>query len=286
MYQPTWHRPRTVHEASRILAEEGGRARVIAGGTDLAVQIASGAERPEVLVDLGLVSELSSVDSSEGRVRVGATVTHATLASHPVLLERASVLAEAGRFVGSPHIRCRGTIGGNVANASPAADATAALLALDAVALVRSAGGDRRDVPLEAFFEGPGETVLETTDLLEGFEFDLPREGARSVYLKAGQRNALAIAIVSVAAVFNPLEGSVRLALGSVAPTPVRAEAAERLFAEEWRGCSPSVELLGDVASKVVEATSCIDDVRARASYRRRLAAVLARRALGSLCAE
>ncbi|MFH1502047.1 MAG: xanthine dehydrogenase family protein subunit M [Candidatus Eisenbacteria bacterium] len=286
MYEPTWHRPTTAVEAVRILAEGRGDARLIAGGTDLAVRIAGRVELPPVLVDLGLVEELSGVSAANGRVTLGATTTHRTLERDATLRERAPVLTEACRTVGSPQIRARGTIGGNAANGSPAADSSTALLALDAVARIASADGAAREVPLREFFRGPGLTALRPAELLEAFEFDAPSEDSVSAYVKAGQRNALAIAIVSVAAVFDPAEGRVRLALGSVAPTPVRAVEAERLFAEDWRGVSDRAALLDEVAERAVAATKCIDDVRATAEHRRRLTRALVRRTLTRLCAQ
>ena len=127
--------------------------------------------------------------------------------------------------------------------------------------------------------------MLGPADLLETLEFEMPSRGSRSAYTKAGQRNALAIAIVSVAGVFDPTEGRVRLALGSVAPTPVRAESAERFFAEGWSAATDRDAFLCEVADRAVEATSCIDDVRATATHRRRLIRVLVERTLTRLCA-
>jgi carbon-monoxide dehydrogenase medium subunit len=285
MYEPVWHRPASVDEVTRLLAQEGERARLIAGGTDLAVRISSGNEVPPVLIDLGRVDDLSRVDVTSGRAMLGATATHGAIVRHGELIERASVLAEACRSVGSPQIRARGTIGGNVANGSPAADGSVALLALDAVAHVSSHGRSGRDVPLSEFWTGPGSTVLGSGELLETLEFEMPSPGSRSAYTKAGQRNALAIAIVSVAGVFDPSDGRIRLALGSVAPTPVRAESAESLFAEGWSAAGDRDAFLREVAGRAVEATTCIDDVRATATHRRRLTRALVERTLTRLCA-
>lgn len=284
MYEPAWHRPTSVDEVVRLLAQEGERARLIAGGTDLAARISSRDETPPVLIDLGRTECLSRVGVTSGRATLGATATHGALARNAALLESASVLVEACRCVGSPQIRARGTIGGNVANGSPAADGSVALLALDAKARVSSQGSSGRDVPLSELWTGPGSTVLGSGELLESLEFEVPSPGSRGAYTKAGQRNALAIAVVSVAGVFEPSEGRVRLALGSVAPTPVRAEAAERLFAEGWSEAADRDAFLRDVADRAVEATSCIDDVRATAAHRRRLTRALVRRTLTRLC--
>lgn len=286
MYEPIWRRPSTADEVSAILSEEGEQAGIIAGGTDLAMLIACRAKRPPVLIDLTTVDEISHMMIEDEDVVIGATVTHEELSYNPVLIERALVLSAACRSVGSPQIRARGTIGGNVANASPAADGTTALVALDALARVRSGAGVSRGVPLRELLTGPGTTSLEPFEFIEGVEFELPAADARTVYLKSGQRNALAISVQSAAVVFDPAKGRVSIALGSVAPTPVRADAAERLFAEEWIGAPDRMELLHEVAAKAVDATECIDDIRATASHRRRLVEVLVGRALTTLCIE
>lgn len=289
MYEPHWEAPTKVEEVAAILASAGERARVIAGGTDLAILIKRREVRPEVLVDLGRVDGLSYVDSGSRaeRVELGALATHAQIASDHVLRARATALADACRSVGSPQIRARGTIGGNLVNASPAADGAVALLAMGAVVHVRSGapGGSRGGpLPLERFLEGPGRAALAPTEFVTAVSFELPAANARSAYLKVGQRSALAIAIASVAVVFEPSAGRVRIALGSVAPTPVRAAAAERLFEAEWPRARDRGAVVGEVAAAAVEAASSIDDVRASAWYRTDLVRTLTRKALTKLC--
>jgi len=284
MYEPVWRFPRSTDDCLRAIAESQDGARLIAGGTDLAARIAQGVERPPVLVDLGRVEGLETLEVGDDRAFLGATVTHGALVRSSAIAKRAGVLAMACRHVGSPQIRARGTIGGNLANASPAADGATALLALEASIRIRTTDGDERLVGAADFFRGPGRCALDSRDLLEAVEFELPPPGAKSVYVKAGQRNALAIAIASVAAVYYPKEGRISVALGSVAPTPVRADAAERLFEKHWRGPDRAEELLTAVGAEAVKASCCIDDVRATASYRRRLVAVLTERALREIC--
>ncbi len=284
MYEPVWMRPATVEDVSHCLAESAGNARLVAGSTDMAVLVGRRVVRPDVLVDLGRVAELARIEEREDGVFIGACVTHAELASNEWVSASASVLAEACRRVGSPQIRSRGTIGGNVANASPAADGTTALMALDATVRVVGDECARRDLPLRSFFKGPGATVLAPGEFIEGFEVRVPATGLRSKYMKSGQRNALAIAVASSAAAFDPEEGTVSLALGSVAPTVVRAREAERLFGDGWGEVSDTVELLDAVATAAIDATSCIDDVRATAEHRRRLVRALVRRALRAVC--
>ncbi len=291
MYEPRWVRPRTIEEAVAALAENPSGARPIAGATDLAVRIRAEHDGPGTLIDLTGVGELAEIGVDTDTLSIGATATHAAVARHEVVRERAAVLARACASVGGPQIRARGTIGGNLANASPAADSAVALAALGAVAHARSARGER-SIPLSGLFAGPGITVLEPDELLTRVTVELPPAGSRSAYAKLGQRRALAIAIASVAASFDPRAGRVRIALGSVAPTVVRAASAETAFAEGWRaldggpvegsgrGGGADVasavgadlrrikELLEEVAALAVDASCPIDDVRASAEYR------------------
>jgi carbon-monoxide dehydrogenase medium subunit len=295
MYEPEWRSPRTAAEALAILAGEGGNALVVAGGTDCAPLIAGGQLRPGILVDLSGVGDIGAVtETCEGengpRVTVGALATHGELAAGAGPLESARALSAACRTVGAPQVRARGTIGGNLANASPAADGAVALVALGASAVVESKRDGRREVPLAEFFLRPGETVLRADELVTGAVFDRPSAGARGVYKKAGQRNALAIAVASVAVVHEPDEGTVRIALGSVAPTPVRATEAEGLFAGGWRDAAVKApdrrEFLREVAAAAARAAAPIDDVRASAWYRTVLVEVLAKRALEETCGQ
>jgi carbon-monoxide dehydrogenase medium subunit len=288
MYEPQWKTPTSKAEALAVLGDIGEDAVVVAGGTDIAPLISGRRIRPRVLVDLGRIDDLRSLsvgsDSERGSATIGAMVTHGALARDRGVSEVAHVLAAACRTVGAPQVRARGTIGGNVANASPAADGAVALVALGASAVVESDGNERREVPLPEFFLGPGQTVLRPGELVTGIAFAAPSSAARSAYRKAGQRNALAIAVVSVALVHEPETGTVRIALGSVAPTPIRATEAEKLFESGWMDVSGRAELLGAVAAAAARAASPIDDIRASAWYRTVLAEVLTRRALDEAC--
>jgi carbon-monoxide dehydrogenase medium subunit len=291
MYEPEWKFPTSLAEALAIFAAVGGDAVAVAGGTDIAPVVSGGARRPRVLVDLGRVEDmrLLSADPGEaggGGVEIGALVTHGVLASDERVSRVAGVLSAACRTVGAPQVRARGTIGGNLANASPAADGVVALVALGASAVVESDHDGRRDVPLSEFLLGPGRTVLRPDELVTGVTFISPSSDARGVYRKAGQRKALAIAIASVALVHEPGAGTVRIALGSVAPTPIRATEAEGLFKSGWENEPARAELLNEVALAAARAASPIDDVRASAWYRTVLVEVLTRRALEEACLQ
>lgn len=292
MYEPEWRTPASRDEALAVMADAAGNAVAVAGGTDIAPLVARRELTPPVLVDLSRVRDMRDIDvaagagglEGDGRCHVGALVTHAALAGDDAVSRFAQVLAEACRTVGGPQVRARGTIGGNVVNASPAADGAVALAALDASAVVESEAGGRREVPLTGFFTGPGETVLRPDELVTGVTFDRLTERARGAYGKAGQRNALAIAVASVAVVCEPEFGTARIALGSVAPTPARAHEAEKLFRSGWTSGRSRDELLREVAAAAARCARPIDDVRASAWYRTVLVEVLTRRALVEAC--
>jgi CO/xanthine dehydrogenase FAD-binding subunit len=285
-------------KALAVLESERRRASVIAGGTDLVPRVRCGAEAPAVLVDIGRVGEMRYVDQEsvgEGRfrTRIGALATHASVAAGPAIALPASkaqrcesnavgirLLGRACRTVGGPQIRARGTLGGNIANASPAADAATALLALGASVEVASKARGRRIVTLESLLRGPGETSLEPDELIVGVEFEEPGPETTVCYLKEGQRNAMAIAVSSVALILNRAEGRLSVALGSVAPTPVRAREAEALFESEFRDAREREALIDAVARAAIRAARPIDDIRASAGYRTSLVGVLVRRAL------
>ncbi len=293
MYEPKWVFPRTIDDSLEALADESAHA--IAGATDLAVRIRADHGGPATLVDLTGVPELARVAVDGDTLTIGAAATHAAVTRHDAVRQRVAVLAEACGTVGAPQVRARGTIGGNLANASPAADATGALAALDAVAHARSTRGER-EIPVTGLFAGPGQLRLEPDELLTHVTLELPPPGASSVYKKLGQRKALAIAIASVAVTFDPTACAVRIALGSVAPTVVRAEQAESTFAGRWsgvvgeggvagQGCRDEVMgLIEEVAAQAAGASSPIDDVRASAEYRTILVRELTRTALEELC--
>jgi CO/xanthine dehydrogenase FAD-binding subunit len=279
MYEPTWRLPATIDEALADLAAEVGGARLIAGGTDLVPRIRCGAASPPVLIDLSRVEAMHYLFGGDPRagtpVEIGALVTHGELVQSDLPL-----LSAASGRVGGPQIRARGTVGGNIANASPAADATTALVALEAELVLASESNGKRRLPLDAFLLGPGETALGPDELIVGVVFDRLDGDASTVYLKEGQRNALAIAVTSVALVLDRARRRLRIALGSVAPTVVRARRAEALFESEWDRAGDRRALTEAVADAAVEAAMPIDDVRASAGHRRALVRALVARGL------
>lgn len=271
--------PKTVEEALELLAATGGRP--IAGGTDLIVFMQEGKIRPQVLIDLSRLDELRYIQEEDGLIRIGPLTTHAELARSPLLRERGEVLAQAAAVVGAPQIRNRGTIGGNIATASPAGDTIPALMALGAQVKLRSMGG-QREVPLQDLFTGPGQTVIRGDELITEVAFPLPGDSARGAFLKLRKRNALAIAVVSAAVTVTLTDGVIseaHIALGAVAPTVIRASAAEQVL----RGREPSAELLAQAGELAAAASRPITDIRGSAAYRREMVKVLVRRGLAQV---
>jgi CO/xanthine dehydrogenase FAD-binding subunit len=273
--------PRGLDEALALRAGHP-EAVPIAGGTDLMVALNFGHARPERLLDLGGVRELEGWAVEDGVLRIGAGVTHARLCAE--LTGAAPGLALAARTVGSPQIRNRGTLGGNLATASPAGDALPPLVAADAEVELASARGRRR-VPVAAFATAPKRSVLEPDELV--VEVRVPAAPGPQQFAKVGTRNAMVISVCSLALALDPVRRRVGVALGSAAPTVVRARAAEEYLAGSlderglWDAPAPLPQDLRDrYAGLVADAARPIDDVRGSAAYRRHALAVLARRTL------
>lgn len=280
-----YFRPQSPVEACQILLEQGPGALALAGGTDLLVKIRRGALRPTAVVDLTGLEELKFVRQEKGWLRIGALTPLREVAASELLREKAGLLARAAGLVGSRQIRNLATIGGNLCNAAPSADTAAPLLALEARARLLGPAGER-EVPVAEFFRGPGRTCLGPGEILAEVSFPEPVPGTRGVYLKHTRRQAMDIAVVGVAAVVE-VDGerqevrAARLALASVAPTPLRVAAAEQALAglslEDAAMVAAGVQRAAGLAR---EAARPIDDVRASATYRRHLVEVLVRRAL------
>lgn len=260
-------------------AAPGGNARLLAGGTDLLPQVHGGRIGDAVLVDVSDVPELQGIRPDGELLRIGAATKLADIVRSPFLTGGLRVLADSAAQVGSVQIRHLATLGGNLCNASPSADTAPALLALDAVAAIVSSAGERL-VPLEHFFLGPGRTALQPGELLVAIL--LPehwREGA-ATYLKHAPRNAMDLAVVGIAASFSQKPNGlpeVRLALGAVAPTPIRARRAEAQLLS-----APALDerAIREAAACAAGEANPISDVRASAAYRRAMAELLVARAL------
>src|SRR6058998_1169555 len=273
--------PGTLEEALTIKAEHP-EALPIAGGTDVMVELNFDRHRPEAMIDVSRLPELGRWRRENGSFVLGSGVTYARIMREiPDLLP----LAQASRTVGSPQIRNRATVGGNLGTASPAGDALPVLAAYDAEVVLVNAGG-RRTLPWHQFMVGPKKTVIGPDELILGAQWKIVR-GPGS-FSKVGTRNAMVIAVASLCLLFDEENRTVRVALGSVGPTILRAVDAEQFLARAlqeagaWDDARAAVPLavVEEFAGRVGQAARPIDDVRGTAAYRRHACAVLARRAL------
>ncbi len=269
--------PRSVEEACMLLAEKEG-ARPLAGGTDLLSLRERGIPLPLALVSLDGLGLAGLEKEAGGGIRIGPLTTHAVLAQSTYIKACYPVLAEACASIGSPQVRNLGSLGGNLCNASPAADAATALLALGARLEITGLEG-KRLLPLEEFFRGPRQTVLEKGELLSAILLPPPAPG--SAYLKLGRRKALEIAVVGVAVALTLEDGRVsdcRVGLAAVAPMPLRPGQAEKVLT----GSLLTAETVEAAAEAAAAECRPITDHRASAAYRREMVRVLFRRALQS----
>jgi carbon-monoxide dehydrogenase small subunit/xanthine dehydrogenase small subunit len=272
---PTYYRPRSLEEALEILVQRGGELRPLAGGTDLLVAAKDGRRSRSSFFDLSLVPELSGIEELPEHVRIGALATHAEMAGSALLKKYAPALPIGCSWVGGPQIRNRGTLGGNLAHGSPAADTVPALYVADAVVEAVSVS-DRREIPIAEFFTGPGKTVLASDELIVAVRIP-KRAGVHAAFLRLGQRQAQAISKVSVAVAMSFRDGRpdwVRVALGSVAPTVIRAPRTEAAL------LGGGYDALKTALGAVGEEARPIDDLRSTREYRRAMTAVLLQRAI------
>lgn len=274
--------PETIDEAVSLLKEAGGSARPLAGGTDLVVQLKERATRfpyPATIVSLDRVSELRGIDFSEtDGLRLGAGATMTDVASHPAVRERYAALAEGAGVVGSLQTMNMATIGGNVCNAAPSADTAPPLLVYEAEAVIVGSNG-RRTLPIAEFFRGPGETDLAPDELLAELHLPLPPSGTGAAFQRNTPRKQMDIAVVGVAVALTLSGDTIEragVALGAVAPTPLRATAAEAAL----QGQTANDETFSKAAAAAVQDSSPISDLRASAEYRLHLVKVMTARLL------
>ena len=280
-----YHAPQTLDEAVRLLKDAGGTARPLAGGTDLVVQMKERATRfpyPGTIVSLDRVAELRGVAFSEADgLRIGAGTTMADVAADPSVRERYPALAEGAGVVGSLQTMNMATIGGNVCNAAPSADAVPALLVYEAAAVIAGPDG-RRGVPIAEFFRGPGLTILGPDELLAELALPIPPAHTGATYERNTPRKQMDIAVIGVAVALTLAGETIeraRVALGAVAPTPVRATNAEAALQGQ-----PANEATFALAAEAAATQDCtpITDIRASAEYRRHLVRVMTSRLLAA----
>jgi CO/xanthine dehydrogenase FAD-binding subunit len=272
----------TLDEALAALADG---ARPVAGGTDLVVGARQGkSPLPESIVAIHRLDELRGTTTADGRLRLGALVTHEEIAADQAVRERLTALADASAIVGSHATRAQGTIGGNVMNASPAMEIGGPLLVFGADATLRSASGERR-APLAELLTGPGATSAADDELLTAVEVPLPAEGSGSCYARLEYRRQMEIAVVGATAAVTLANGAVeaaRVAITALAPTIRLVPEAE----EALVGTDGGAEAVRAAAQAAAAASEPISDVRASADYRRAMAEVLARRVVTAAVAR
>jgi CO/xanthine dehydrogenase FAD-binding subunit len=274
-----FYHPQTLDEAFAFMSKSPETTKAAAGGTDLCLQIKEKQIDVDALVDLVPISELRSIQERNGSIVLGPTVTLNEVARHPLMHDHFPGLTEAAFSIGSPQIRNRGTLGGNIGRASPAGDCSVALLSLDGRIRLRRTGGTRV-ISLDEFFVGPGEHIGQRDELITEIILAPRPVQAGSSFLKLGRRKALVLAIAAVAAYVELDEKAnikeARIALGSLAPTPRRSPQAEGIL----RGARVSFEAFEAAGQAALEDISPIDDLRASAEYRKSVTPVLVRRAL------
>ena len=278
---PRFFRPKTLHEALELLALWSDRSKLLAGGTDLIVQMRKGNFRPEAIIDLSALQELRGITETAGILSIGALATYAEIVSSPLITAHAHILKQAAQTVGSAQIRSLGTIGGNLAHASPAGDSLPPLFVLNAEVRLISIQGERW-IPINDFFIGAGQSVRKPDELIRDVRFRVPENAQIGYFHKIGQRQGLFIAKASVAVVLNLDKERIQdcaIALGAVAPTVIRVPQAEEFLINQ--------KLTGDVIRKASQLTakacSPITDIRSTDVYRRHVIEIITKRGLASL---
>ena len=289
MYLPRFEyiEPRSIPEICSLLYRYGDEAKILAGGTDLLVRMKEKEIRPRYLIDLKAIPGLNFIRYVEGSgITIGALTCLSDLEESPLIQEKAKILTRAAPTIGAIQTRNKATLGGNLCNASPASDMAPALLALEARIKLIGLGGERI-IPLEDFFLGPGKTCLNPGEILAEIIIPGKMLGKTGVYLKHSTRRALDLAIVSTAVVMET--GSdrayiqdIKIALGAIAPTPLRLKSVEEMLKQEL----PEEPLLEQAAQKAATEVSPITDLRASAEYRREMVRVLLKRGIKSAWEE
>jgi carbon-monoxide dehydrogenase medium subunit len=279
MLWQTYYSPTRLDEALALLSEHAGQARIVAGGTDLVIELERGIRQVPTLIDVTRIPDLDRITlDAGGFIHLGPLVTHNHVVASPLIVERAFPLAQASWQVGGPQIRNRGTVAGNLITASPANDTITPLMALEARVTLASTRG-QRTVPFPEFFLGVRKTALQDDEMLVDIAFPAMQSNERGCFLKLGLRRAQAISVANVAVVLG-FDGATvtkaRIALGSVAPTIIRAPEAEAALL----GTTLDDATIARAATLAAEAARPIDDVRGSAAYRREVVRSFTARAL------
>lgn len=276
--------PTTLSDAVAVLAEQDGRARPLAGGTDLIDHVRTGRLEPDLLVDVKRIPELNVLTVNETELRLGAAVPCYRVTRHADVRRLFPGLVDACSIIGGIQIQSRASVGGNLCNSGPAADSTPALIAHAATCVIAGPGG-QREVPVEQFCTGPGRHVLNRGELLVELRCPIPAARSASHYRRFIPRNEMDIAVVGVGALVELDESrevivSARIGLGAVAPTPLLAREAGELLA----GAAVNDETFSRAADAARAMISPIDDMRGTKRFRRHVTGVLVERVLREAC--
>jgi CO/xanthine dehydrogenase FAD-binding subunit len=272
------------NHAVALLAEHGPAVKVLAGGTDLLVELKHGAHAPQVVLDITRAADLKGISLSDAGLRIGALATHTDIMRSPFVREHLPALIDAAHTIGAVQTRNLGTLGGNLVTCVPSMDSGPTLVALEAQVTVAGPGG-RREMPITDFFVGPRKTVLKHDELLVEILIPKRNVGKPTDFLKFGLRKGQALALVNAASsawVENGVFKAPRIALGAVAPTVIRAPQAEAYL----EGKPVTTEAMTEAGRIAAGEARPISDFRATAGYRRDLIAVLTRRTLENACAR
>ncbi len=275
------HEPVSIEDALKLKKSHGNDARLMAGGTDVLVLLKKKVIFTDTIISLSKIKDLSQITQNDDAVIIGTCATMAQLSASPVIQEKFRAIKTACESLGSHLIRNRATIGGNCCNASPAGDTMPALMIYDAKVMIESADG-KRELPIKEFFKGPGKTDLAPNEILTGFKLPIPPANSGAHYIQLGKRQSSEINVVNVGSFleFDPDTKKVintRIALGSVAATPIRAEKAENLLKGKAAEESSFYDA-GETARK--EDCKPINDFRGSATYRQAMIGVLTKRTL------
>jgi carbon-monoxide dehydrogenase medium subunit len=270
--------PKELGETLQLLGSFAGKAKVLAGGTDLVLLLQQGLVKPSHVIDISNVQGLNYIREENGYIKIGATTKMRDIETSKIVKSTVPMLAEAAQLVGEIGVRNIATLGGNLVNASPAADSAPPLLVLDASLKIRKAKSERT-IKLCDFFLHVKKTVLEPEELVTEVTVPIPPQRSGGAFFRLAKRGGNVISIVSAAAMIT-LSGRVcsvaRIAMGSVAPTPIRTRSAEKIL----EGAEPTEERIRAASEKALEEIKPISDLRASADYRKEASKVYVRRAI------
>ena len=273
--------PENKEEALKILEEERVNAFIVAGCTNVLPDIKVKKLNPKILLDITAIEELRGVDKKKDKICIGPLTIIAESINSELILKEGKILIQAAQEFADPLVRNSATIGGNLVTASPAADMAVPLLTLDALIKIESVK-DKREVKLKDFFLGPGKTVLQDDEMIVGIEFEQSDINKNGYFIKLGQRKAMAIAIASLALNLEVKQNKIiqiRIAMGSVAPMPIRLTGVEEFLKNK----EIKNELIEEAINKVSEEVNPISDIRASEEYRRYISGILFKRAFEKL---